>query len=635
MPAAPVIMFPGVEAVRSAIISRTHGVSPNAIILNIAPQNTLIHRIGPLTVSYEGTILVIPDCIVDQSTFQFDVGRRIISLVLFDRRWKWSYGMIGGHYNRENQAGELISPERTKDANTVLDSVRSNRDLARLLLDAMGEVDYDVADMPNGSLIEREWDCDNPALALADLCEDTACTVVLRWNNTVKIVNLGVGSRLPVAALVNSNPVPAFPGLYFPVTMPITSVVQSVDPAERPDSITVCTSPILFQMDMELEAVGEDLDGAIKPLKALSFAPNKNADDGGFADYFGGSELGFIFDDDKKSKITNHSVYKLYRVKVPFTFPARAPAEPKKKGKSTGPNPPITVSHLEEIRPLLRYQIGTVLEDGIRTHKSAIVYGIWYNEDIFGNTTSVARPAIDPSTEDGARLVADLDEIIVPGGFAIDANRCLVAFGNFIYREWDGNDEFNGTLFPAKLFLRCAFNYRLSNGSWQRFFATKEQPPPKLGTETLVLKRPQLLPVAKVTYQDVGSGDPDVPKRDFAFWQVETNYDYIQEHAEDEITAAQDAYVTDIPLQITYAGFFPIDPDGAIRSIEYSLDSDGADGITTTVYRNQDTGARGNPNWAQTRINQRLRYMMDALSPMLTRQQMREQLRRNTPKGER
>lgn len=618
MPQAPVIQFPGIQAVRSATITRTHGISPNTIILDIAPQTDLVSRVGNLIVIYEGATLVIPDCIVDSSSLQFDTRRRIVSLIIFDRRWKWRFGSISGHYNRLTDSADA----------TDVASEKSVRDLARLCLNEMGETNYDVSGLPDLSIgPEVEWECSNPARELELLCDEYSCRVVLSWTNQVRIAQFGQGLRLPVGQIVNSSPIPALPGMNFPVAMPIIRVAKSIDPVERPDAIKVCTAPIMFQIDMELEAVGMDIDGAIRPLKDLSFAPNKVAKDGGFADFFCGSTLGFFaIEDDRTRNLANRSIYKMYRVKVPFTFPSR------------DNNEPLEVTALENIRPLIPFQVGTVIEEGIKKNRPALVYGKWYDEDrleVLGNTVETVRPAVEPEFPGGIVDAEALDKVIVPGGYSIDGNRCLVQFGRFMAYQYNKTgDEFDGLFFPAILYLRASFHFRRDNGAWQNYVTTRQQPKPWLGTKPQTILDSSIMPTARVVYEDISSNDPEEPRRSFDNFVIETNYADVQRYADRKIDAAEDEFTVNIPVTITYSGFFPIDLDGAIRMIEFRFDESGLDGITTTAFRDQDHGLQSYPGYVRMRTERRMRQILERHATHLSPRQIRARIRRDLRRGD-
>jgi hypothetical protein len=125
--------------------------------------------------------------------------------------------------------------------------------LATLLLDAMGETSYDVADLPTDPRPKVEWDYENPAAALASLCDELGFKVVLQLDGTVALRQAGFGAALPSG--------------------PQMSISTEIDPPERPDKITVITGRSRFQADVKLKAVGLDTDGKIKPINDLSYKP--------------------------------------------------------------------------------------------------------------------------------------------------------------------------------------------------------------------------------------------------------------------------------------------------------------------------------------------------------------------------
>src|SRR5690606_26877208 len=156
---------------------------------------------------------------------------------------------------------------------------------------------------------------------LARLAESYGCRVVLKLNNSVSLEPLGVGAPLPTINLETSN--------------------DGLDPPERPDRLILVCGRTEHQLDLELEAVGEDVDGMFKPFNQLS--------------YFGQLANGFVdIDIPFFSMIANkqvralaqRSIYKAYRIKTPFTVPRMEPN-----------GPPIVVNDLKQILPLLDRQV--------------------------------------------------------------------------------------------------------------------------------------------------------------------------------------------------------------------------------------------------------------------------------------
>ena len=209
-----------------------------------------------------------------------------MSVRILDRRWKWQYGEISGRYNiREKEEEYLIDP----------DTEKKPRQLATLLLAAMGEVGYSVDELPNDNRPQKHWVSANPANELYQLCDSLGCRVVLGLDNRVRLRRVGSGASLPVLGIEISDSV-------------------GIDAQARPDSIKVVCGPTRYQARFFLEAVGKDVDGRIKFLDDLSYRP----DDG-----WGAANVDGDFDDVRDEsrcaaqKLAILSVFKWYRIEAP------------------------------------------------------------------------------------------------------------------------------------------------------------------------------------------------------------------------------------------------------------------------------------------------------------------------------
>lgn len=257
----------------------------------------------------------------------------------------------------------------------------------------------------------------------------------------------------------------------------------------------------------------------------------------------------------------------------------------------------LVIDNIERIRPIFPYQLGVVNEDGVEKNRPAVVYGRWYNADIFDNTVGKLAPLAEPSTNEEKLDLVKFDRTVVPGGYQLDTDNCLIVFSKPIVSERIVGLSFG----PAALYIRCCFYYRENNGSWRKYFRTRRQPLPHLGTEPRVIRDESLHPIAKVEYRKRNPNLLDESLLSFQDYEVVTNYASIDRSADSAINSAEREYSTNMPLMIEYAGFFPIDLDGAIRSIEFNLDSQGVSAITTRVHRDQDVPTRTMPSYGAMR----------------------------------
>lgn len=319
--------FPGVERVISCSATLSHGITPGVINLTIAPQDRVIADGGTLLLAFGNSQIAFGDCKIDSGSVMRNGSGRIVSLSIFDRRWKWTEcGQISGSYNLRNDDGTVIEG-----------TGKTPQELARLCLDAMGESGYDVGDIPNEARPTVEWEVMNPAQALADLCDQLGCRVVPQIRGHIAIRRVGVGSPLP-------------PG-------PVVEYSATVDPPEKPDAITVVFGPTRYQMEFELEAVGLNEDGTIAPIAELEYADGIEWGDVSLATM---DEVGDLHGQ-RAEELAKATVYRWYRIKMPATVPDYG-----------------EVDKVERFLPIEQEQVDTILIQGRKVNKPAEVSGTWY-----------------------------------------------------------------------------------------------------------------------------------------------------------------------------------------------------------------------------------------------------------------
>ncbi len=270
-------------------ITFSHGITPSVATIEMVPQPNLIATNGTLAFTFGGTTIEFHDCRADKASLKGSPrGGFVWTIHIFDRRWKWQFGGIDGHYNLRNQDGS-VRPGTEKDPQT----------LASMLLAAMNESGFDVSALPNDTRPEVHWSAANPARELADLCEKLDCRVVLGLDNLVRLLPRGIGLPLPTADAMNTG--------------------YSFDSSKTPDELIVVGAPTLFQGRFKLEAVGRDTDGKIKPIGNLSYTPA-----GGWPKEIPGTWTG-LRNNLEEWGLAEQTVCKWYRIIAPGT---KIPGEP-------------------------------------------------------------------------------------------------------------------------------------------------------------------------------------------------------------------------------------------------------------------------------------------------------------------
>jgi len=235
--------FPGIQHVLSARYTLAQGITPGVCHIECAPQAASVAAVGTLTLQFGGVRLEFPGMRTDQASARRGAGGLIYGISLRDRRWKWNHGAIHGCYNDRDSRGELLA-----------ESEREPRQLARMLLEAMGETRFDVSALPNDARPRVAWHGANPAVELANLAEAGGCVVVLKPNGAVVLEPFGQGAALPE----------------LPETIEAGATITS---AEAPAAIVVWGAPTIVQARLPLQAVGLETDGTIKPIDELSYRP--------------------------------------------------------------------------------------------------------------------------------------------------------------------------------------------------------------------------------------------------------------------------------------------------------------------------------------------------------------------------
>lgn len=286
--------FGGLEVQVSFSMSRSQGVTPDI--------GQLVWRVGTTQPSSSvgdlvlkngaTTILTMTNCTLRNPTEQFG-DMRSITYQVQDRRWKWKTPTVFGQYNVRDEKNLLI--EITK---------KTPRELATLLLIALGETGYDVSALPTDVELSPNvvWYYTPAAVEIDKLCAMLGCSVNLMNDNTVKITVDNVGL------------IPDDTGLMHPVESGLI-----INPA--PDYITAFANDTMFDSWLTLEAIGRDEDGTYKPIDMLSYTPNgswsNNGDPTvGYDTTIRGPLRDVIPDEriDKIVELANRTVFRLFRI---------------------------------------------------------------------------------------------------------------------------------------------------------------------------------------------------------------------------------------------------------------------------------------------------------------------------------
>lgn len=228
--------------------SSTWGCYPATLTL-VAPFQAFDNvqgHVSDLTIQCAGVTLTWRDVRIAsvESATPGDTG--LWRVTLEDRRWRWEFGHLDGDYNAPRANGGLLRQ-------------RTPRQLAALLFQAMGEENFDVGQLPNTGRPRAAWRQANARTELEKLCGEIGCAVAFDGpGDSARIVRVGIGPQ-PINPEEYGGKIAGTRGRGIPA---------------RPSQIRVVGGPVLWQDEWVFsEAVGEDVDGQIRPINELSYAP--------------------------------------------------------------------------------------------------------------------------------------------------------------------------------------------------------------------------------------------------------------------------------------------------------------------------------------------------------------------------
>lgn len=505
--------FPGVQQVISFVMTYSQGISPSTCILELTPQENFLAADGTLSLQHEGNTIDFKDCHISDCAYSRDGSGRIWRLSIQDRRWKWEFGLknvISGIYNS-------IQPS---DGKIDVKTEKTPKELAEICLKAMGEEGYDIGQMPNETRPEINWDGEYPAQALAQLCDQVGCRVILDYtDDKVKIVRPGEGADLPEGGV------------------PIVDDSGTVDPPELPDKLVVRGAAIRFQAQLKLEPVAYEVDGKIVKMKDASYKPaagwaGASLDGDEWEDIGDAGGLVQGVTPKELKKVAAASVYRVFRVTG------------HRDGTLTIPGLPKKLERIDQIFPLDSSLVEQWTDpfDGRKKDKAARVVGKWVD---FGLDPGNLRAADEA---DGVIREHEYD-----GGFSIDAERGLVIFSEPVVLE--DND---GWIDP-EIYLETSFGYRDPDTrayvKYERDIRARGTPS---GAGARVYRDESVVKTVRVLYDSHGHQQG-----------VRDNLEEIDKRADAFLKEAAKEYQVRQPRNMRYAGLMKISLDGAIQQVSW------------------------------------------------------------------
>lgn len=535
----------------SGSMTLTQGISPSVATIETPPLPITLPPISELRISFGGTVIRFPGAALDKIEPVGDSeGRVRVKITILDRRWIWrETGAISGFYNLDT-----FAVRDALNGQTAKPNVKTLRELMELCLDALDEPDYIISPFINGgddSYPAVEWDYQRPAEALADLCDRSNNIVTLGLDNRIRIFARGQGEQLPTANLIESQ--------------------TSTDAPEAPQSIVIVGAKDKYQFDLILDPVGRELDGTVKPINELSYAPRINGQpDWSENDYELHSRVPSRF-----RQLAKETVWKWYRVRLGFTLHG---------GEG------ITVNDLSEITPLLDFQVETYENDEGRV----VPRPAW----VFGKYSPLRAKLLndDPPQQ----RLSNQPESLYIGSFSIDAERGIVVFSEpIVWLTKTKQGGFGPTqrglfAYAPDIRLRIALNYNPKGyEGWKRTEYFKDEQPNGATTSTVN---------SWVRYIIDETIERNV-YYDFENNKLEDNKQANETKARKVFdTAVAEYRAFDTAASATYAGILAVPCDGAISQVTWDI---GESGARTRISRNREETFI-TPSYAERRTFERI-----------------------------
>lgn len=421
MPSQGVAKWNGIEIQVSARMSRTPGVVPDqgqiAFRQGAAELPTAEDINGDLEFFYGGAkidefkdarITKVIDARGRNLDWQYNVK---------DRRWRWQYPVIWGRYNVRDDDNKL-------EAGTE----KTPRELATLLLQALGETGFNVEDLPDDAELSPavDWDFTPVARQLQELVAMYGCDVHLLPNNTVKIIREGTGSLPPEEDLERTP-------------------VSGLTILDAPDEVAAFAGDTVFESWLELEPIMYEYpDGKTVPLEDSELKPAAgwNSVDLDECLAIAESEADPVVQQRKRQQVKDH----LYRTWRPKKFAGEATKPPGYTVEIVdGEEVPYPdVEDMRLILPLMPTRLlpGENSEAGEKKMSPAELGGFFWDTELSRNIEHA-----------NFRLIENKN-------FQIDTERGHIRLSRPAYRYAIFEESIGGEHMPARLWLRCGYHLR-------------------------------------------------------------------------------------------------------------------------------------------------------------------------------
>jgi hypothetical protein len=593
--------WPGVRGFVSCSYTVSHDVGAGIAALEIPEQDLRsVATYGDLVITDGVGTVVLRRCKLADVQYSAGGGPRTITLLIADRRWQWRFGRVQGDWNQQEPYPD---PDDFPEGEFVVSggpyapgTYRTAADLMGDCLEALGEREPVVLDPPSVPVPARWGSGESPAPALSQVAAAVGYRVVYQ----------PCADRVLVA--------PQGDGAALPANLPIASDSGSVNLPQRPGAIAVVGGPTLYQDFLALEPVGFEKSGACRPINKLSFAPGMRAN--GVGNWQHSNPLSF-WEAEATDELTHEEAMALAKRHVWRTFRVRQIDVAQFADDvfdqillnnanfgAPGQVPPISVGGFGAVPDRRQIVLNQVTYSGNRGISGGyesepawcvgyVYVGIGAAGQALGNKVDATGHTLFPG-QGGGRL---------PWLPQVDGERGLVGFERQMY-AMTVNGDTKSFLEPA-LLVYTSFAIRSLVGRVPVCFEYGGQvgglagAVAALGCPPEYVARPELQLHVRTVRKD---------KLEFPIASVADNSDEVLPAAQYHLGAALAKYEIGAAADRTYAGIWPLDPDGAIQSVTWRVG--GGVPATTRASRNTEH-AQYLPSFPERRRNVQVHRMID------------------------
>lgn len=480
----------GVVGIQRLVYTATHGFLGGIAVVTCIPQVIASARVSVGWTDGINTVLLTNCLIKHMATKKGPQGETLMVLQIHDRRWRWDFETALGQWNIANDDGSLDTATQISARELV----------SRLFSEGMGET-VDCTAIPSDDYPFVDFQGEKARVACERLLSRYGCDIAFDvGTDSFVVVKLGTGATLPTSAVMTYG------------------LSAGFNP--WPDNIRIYCGRTIFETMFELEAVGEDLDGTIKPIAELSYMPT-----GGWP---GGNPKELIpqTSDKRAYGLANKTVGKWFRIKNVVGGGLTIPGG-------------ITLPAIEHALPLRGTRLLTFGTGSEQYGSPPLLEGVFV-------TVSEGGPS--------QQFVNSANWTQYDGGFTVDRERGIVQTSTPVWKLNGAGDAF----VEASLFLTISHYVQDEQKQFLRYYKSANIASNGVPTETRV--RENYWGMVRGVYEDGSLTD------------TIDNQSALDSLIDLELTAWAAGYVALEATTAVYGGVQYITLGGQIRVVQWTVD---------------------------------------------------------------